>query len=276
MTMPPGACDTHTHIFDARFPAGPAAYALPDAPLAAHAALRARLGIARGVIVQPTAYGRDPACLLDALGRAGGALRGVMVADADVADAALEAWHAAGVRALRFMEMPAPGGGGRYPGSIGTDALHALAPRLRALGWQAHLWAEASRTVELLPALRAHRLPIVLDHLAMPAAVDDPGFAAVLRQLRDGAVWVKLTLCRVRAPGAMDTLRRLHDALVAANPDRLLWGSDWPFVRMDPAPDAGAMLDAFRDWIGDAALIRRILVDNPAALFGFDAPEREA
>jgi predicted TIM-barrel fold metal-dependent hydrolase len=268
--VPAGACDTHTHVFDTRFAAGPAPYALPRADLATHAAMRATLGTPRAVLVQPAPYGRDPACLLDALARSGGTLRGVMIADASVTDETLQAWHAAGVRALRFVEMQAPNGSGRYPGSIGVDALRELAPRLRALGWQAHLWASATQFAELLPALVPLGVPLVLDHLAMPDGVSDPAFGTVLRHLRDGDVWVKITLCRVTRGAAAETLRPLQDALVAANPDRLLWGSDWPYVRMEPPPDAGAMLDLFLDWLGDATLARRILVDNPRELFAFD------
>jgi predicted TIM-barrel fold metal-dependent hydrolase len=271
--VPDGACDAHTHVFDPRFPHGPSPYALPGATLDVHAAMRATLGVARAVLVQPAPYGRDPACLLDALARGEGRLRGVMIADETAEDRALEAWHAAGVRALRFVEMRAPGGGGRYPGSIGVESLRALAPRLRALGWGAHLWAGAAQLAELLPDLVALRLPIVLDHMAMPTAPEDPAFARVLGHLRAGEVWVKATACRVA--GGHDAWRRVQDALVAANPDRLLWGSDWPYVRMEPAPDAGAMLDVFLAGLGDAALARRILVDNPARLFGFDTDERE-
>lgn len=269
--VPAGACDTHTHVFDARFPAGPAPYALPRADLATHAAMRATIGTPRAVLVQPAPYGRDAACLLDALARSEGTLRGVMSADETVTDATLTAWHQAGVRALRFVEMQAPNGAGRYPGSIGAEALRALAPRLRELGWQAHLWAGASQYAELLPALIPLGLPLVLDHLAMPDGAADPAFGAVLEHLRNGDVWVKITLCRVPRGGApIDSLRPLQDALVAANPARLLWGSDWPYVRMTPAPDAGAMLDLFLDWLGDEALARRILVENPRELFGFD------
>jgi 2-pyrone-4,6-dicarboxylate lactonase len=263
--VPAGACDTHTHVFDARFAAGPAPYALPEADLGTHAAMRATLGTPRAVLVQPAPYGRDPACLLDAL-RRDPALRGVMIADEQVTDATLEAWHAAGIRALRFVEMLAPGGGGRYPGAIGTEALRALAPRLRALGWQAHLWATATQLSELLPTLVPLGVPLVVDHGGMPGGVEDPGFVALLRLLRDGTAWVKITDCRLRCDP-----RPVQDALVAANPDRLLWGSDWPYVRITPPPDAGAMMDAFLDGLGDDALARRILVDNPARLFGYDA-----
>jgi predicted TIM-barrel fold metal-dependent hydrolase len=268
--VPAGACDTHTHIFDPRFPAGPAPYPPPVATLAAHAAMRHAIRAPRGVIVQPGAYAADPSCLLDALAR-DRSLRGVMIADGMISDATLESWHAAGIRALRFVEMTAPGGSGRYPGSVGVESLKALAPRLRALGWQAHLWATAARCGELLPALAGLRLPIILDHLAMPAGAADPAFADILHHVRDGAAWVKATLCRVPRAGPLETLRPLHDALLRANPDRVLWGSDWPYVRMDPAPDAGAMLDTFLAWTSDDALAHRILVANPATLFGFDA-----
>jgi predicted TIM-barrel fold metal-dependent hydrolase len=268
--VPEGACDTHTHVFDARFPNGPSPYPLPLASLDVHAAMRATLGLRRAVLVQAAPYGRDPACMLDALVRAGGTLRGVMAADESVTDAELEAWHAAGVRALRFVEMRAPNGGGRYPGSIGVESLRALAPRLRALGWQAHLWAGASQCAELLPELLSLGIPIVLDHLAMAPTVDDPGFRAVLDRMADGQLWVKATLCRLPRGAGWETLRPLQEALVAANPDRILWGSDWPYVRMEPAPDAGVLIDLFLGWLGDAALARRILVDNPADLFGFD------
>jgi 2-pyrone-4,6-dicarboxylate lactonase len=270
--VPAGACDTHTHVFGgAEFEVGPSPYALPAASPDVHAAMRATLGMRRAVLVQATPYGRDPACLLDALSRGNGALRGVMIADETVADATLEAWHAAGIRALRFVEMRAPGGTGRYPGSVGVDALEALAPRLRALGWQAHLWASAAQCAALLPGLARLGVPVVVDHLAMPEGPADPAFDAVLGHLREGTTWVKATLCRVPHGGAgHEALRPLQGRLVAANPDRVLWGSDWPYVRMAPPPDAGAMLDLFLAWLDDADLARRILVDNPAALFGFD------
>jgi predicted TIM-barrel fold metal-dependent hydrolase len=219
------------------------------------------------VLTQPAPYGTDPSAMLNALRGAGGALRGIAVAEADVTDSALEDWHAAGIRGLRFTEVRAPGGG-RYPGSIGLDALRDLAPRMRDLGWHAQLWASAADMPDILPLALGHGFPLVLDHMGMPdpaRGLGDPGFAALLDALRDGRAWVKLTTCRIRGDA-----RPFHDALLAANPDRLLWGSDWPYVRMDPAPDAGAMLDQFHDWTEDEGLRRRILVSNPARLYGFE------
>jgi predicted TIM-barrel fold metal-dependent hydrolase len=270
---PPGTCDCHAHVFGPydRFPfAGPLAYPPPLAAYGSYAAMLATLGAGRGVLTQPAPYGSDAAALCDALRQGRGRLRGCGIAAETIDDATLEAWHAAGIRALRFVEMRAPAGGGRYPGSIGTEALRALAPRLRALGWHAQLWASAAQLAELLPGLVGLGLPLVLDHMGQPepaAGVDGADFQRLLAHLRDGTVWIKLTLCRVAQQP--DTLRPLHDALIAANPERLLWGSDWPYVRLSAPPDAGRMLDRFMDWTGDAALIRRILVENPAALFRF-------
>jgi predicted TIM-barrel fold metal-dependent hydrolase len=251
----------------------PSVYALPEASYEVYAAMLARLGATRGVLTQPAPYGTDPAALLDALQRGGGSLRGIAAAEPEISDAALADMQSAGVRGLRFVEMRAPGGA-RYPGSVGAEALRALAPRLRELGWHAQLWASAADHAALLPDLLALGLPLVLDHMGSPDAglgVADPAFRALLGHLRDGQIWMKLALCRVsRAKPAYADARPLHDALVAANPDRLVWGSDWPYVRMgDLTPDAGHLLDLFRDWVGDAALERRVLVDNPAALYGF-------
>ena len=132
-------------------------------------------------------------------------------------------------------------------------------------------WRRGSaHCAELLPQLVPLGVPLVLDHMGMPSAPDDPGFAAILHHLRNGDAWLKATLCRLPRDGGLDWLRPLQEAAVEANPARILWGSDWPYVRMQPAPDAGAMLDMFLDWLGDDTLARRILVENPASLFGFD------
>jgi len=274
---PPGAVDSHTHIFgpDARFPpVGQQSYPPPAAPYEAHAAMLARVGISRGVIVQPGVYGQDCSAIVDALGRAKGALRGIGVADAEISDATLEAWHAAGVRGLRFVEVPDPKAGGRWAGSVGLDDLERMAPRLKALGWHAQIWADCGKIVAAAPLLRRLGIPIAIDHMARvqtAKSIDDHDFQALLALLAEGLIWVKLSLCRVstQRPDFPD-LRPFHDALVAANPEQLLWGSDWPHVNMgDAAPDVGHLLDLFDEWLGDDALRQRILVDNPTRLFEF-------
>jgi predicted TIM-barrel fold metal-dependent hydrolase len=233
-----------------------------------------RVGATRGVLIQPGGYGEDASALRAALREAGGKLRGIAAATAEISDRALAEWHADGVRGLRFVEMMAPGGGGRYPGSTGVDQLRPLAPRMRELGWHAEVWATVDQHAGLLPLLRTCGVPVVLDHLSGVVAergVDDPAFQAVLSALREGWLWVKLTLCRCsRAFPDYPDLRPFHDALVAAAPDRLVWGSDWPHLRMgDLSPDVGHLLDLFADWVGDAERRERILARNPAALYDF-------
>ena len=272
---PSGACDSHSHVFGpfSDFPPrATSTYALPDASPAVHAAARAAMGISRGVLVQPAPYGADPGAMLSAVANSGGALKAIAVTDETVSDATLANWASRGVKGLRFVEMRAPTGQ-RYPGSVGFDALLKLAPRMREHGLHAQLWASAEDYAEHLWALTALGVPLVLDHLASPNIAAGPGapaFRAVLDALWDGVVWVKLTLCRASkdSPSHADA-RPFHDAVIATNPDRLVWGSDWPYVRLQPAPDAGVMLDRFAEWTEDAALIRRILVDNPQELYGF-------
>lgn len=273
--LPRGACDAHTHVFGplARFPlAHPPDFPLPDAPFERHREMRARVGIDRAILVQPAHYGFDHAALTDALGR-DGQCRGIGLADAGVSEAALDQLHEAGVRGLRFTDFRNPDGSVR-PGSVGVDQLRLLAPRLKERGWHAQVWAGAAALDEMLPDLLRLKAPVVLDHMAMvevEAGVEAPRFQRLLQAVQGGDIWVKLSLCRVSTqPGFID-VRPFHEALTAANPERLLWGSDWPFIRLfDRSPDVGALLDLDNEWAGDAALRQAIMVDNPARLFGFD------
>ncbi|NBB53122.1 amidohydrolase family protein [Rhizobium sp. CRIBSB] len=275
--LPPGACDTHTHIFGpfARFPmVHPPAFPAPLAPASAHRDYWAQCGLDRAVLVQPAHYGFDHAALMDALAACPNT-RGVGLADMNVARADLEALVAAGVVALRFSDFPAPGGGVR-PGSVGMDHLEVLAPVMRELGLHAHIWAPSGMIAERLPVLRRLGIPVVLDHMGMPdlsAGLDDPAFRHILEGVADGPLWVKLSLCRVSVrEGDYSDAEPFHRAIVAAAPDRVLWASDWPFIRMDHGgPDVGGLLDRFTDWLdGDSDLRTRILVDNPQSLFAFD------
>jgi 2-pyrone-4,6-dicarboxylate lactonase len=275
--LPDGACDCHAHVFgpyDA-FPVSHAMHYVPPlAPAGLHREVLDSVVLTRGILVQPGAYGSDPAAILDATGRSGGRIRGVAAADASVTEAQLDNWHERGVRGLRFNDMTVPGGTGRFPGAIGTDALTELAPRLSARGWHAEIWASIDQHVALLPMYRAAGLPVALDHMAglvVERGLDDPSFRAILAALREGWLWIKLVLCRCsQAFPDYAELRPFHDALIEANPDRVVWGSDWPHLRLaDRAPDIGHLLDLFRDWVPDEALRQRILVDNPRILYGF-------
>lgn len=271
--LPGGACDSHSHVFgpfDRFSPLQPSAYALPDANPAVHADIRGMLGVTRGVLTQPAPYADDPSAMLNALAESGGALRAVAVASPDIEATTLARWREGGVVGLRFVEQRAPGGG-RYPGSIGFDAIAALAPTMRSLGLHAQLWAPARVFAESLSDLVRLGIPLVLDHMGSPdigADPDDTSFTDILSLLRDEPVWVKLVTARV-GPAGDERVHIFHQALVDAAPNRCLWGSDWPFVRMTPSPDAGVALDQFMEWVPDPGRQQAILVDNPARLYGF-------
>jgi 2-pyrone-4,6-dicarboxylate lactonase len=273
---PAGACDAHTHVFGPRtqFPlATHANYEPPPATVDLHAAMMQRVGITHGVIVQPAPYGVDASALLDALSR-GRRLRGIAVAGDDVSEAKLEQLRTAGVRGLRFCDVQNPGGSGRYPGTVGSEHLRSLAPRMRALGMHAQIWASCADCASLALTVQTAGLEPVFDHMAgvdTSKGIKDAAFQRLLALLREGGIWVKLCVCRrsTQAPHYED-LRPFHDALVEANSRRLLWGTDWPFVRMGAsAPDPASLLKLFAHWVPDATIQRRILVENPATLYGF-------
>ncbi|MBR0954943.1 amidohydrolase family protein [Bradyrhizobium canariense] len=278
--LPPGACDAHSHVFGPfdRFPPiERSVYALPEAAPEIHFAVRNTLGVARGVLTQPAPYANDPNAMLAAIAGAPRALRGVAVTDASVDDSTLERWRTGGIVGLRFTEMRTPSGE-RYPGSVGFAALEALAPRMREIGMHAQLWASASQLAEHLPALLRLGVPLVIDHMGCPdprQGPDGPAFAGIVDLLADGALWMKLVICRLSAGGSdYARIRPLHDRLVERAPHRLVWGSDWPYVRIQPTPDAGYLADVAQDWVQDDELIRRILVANPAKLYDFNEEEK--
>lgn len=272
---PHGAWDCHTHVFGPpdRFPPRiESIYALPEAPLAVHQAAIDEIGLSRAVLIQPAPYAQDVSAMIDALDASQGRLRGVASARRDVTDAQLAEMQRAGVRALRFLEARTPAGE-RYAGSVEIAELAPLAPRMKALGWHAETWAALDDILDFWPQVERLDLPLVLDHMGgfdPGRGVGDPAFQRLLAMVREGVVWVKLTLCR-RAPFGSDfsELRPFHDALVDANPGVLLWGSDWPFVRMgEHAPTIAGLFDLFTAWTDDAEIRRRILVENPAARYG--------
>ena len=145
---------------------------------------------------------------------------------------------------------------------------------MKAHGLHAQLWTQCADYAELLPQLVPLGIPIVLDHMGSfnaAAGINDTAFQTLLRFLSTENIWIKLSVCRTskQFPDYPDT-RPFHDALVNANPNQLVWGSDWPFVRMgELSPNAGHLVDLFHDWVSDTTLRQKILVDNPAKLYGF-------
>ena len=275
--LPPRACDTHAHVFGpaSRFPyAGDRSYTPPDAPLVKYLGMLDTLGFARGVLVQGSAHGRDNSAMLDALAHQSDRLRAVAVADEAVPVAELRRWSALGVRGLRFNHFFRDGQL-HYRGGVTLEAARALAPVMKELGWHLQLWIDVKDLPETIPILQSIGVPVVIDHMGRGdarAGIGTPGFQSLLRLVGEGGCWVKLSGAHriSRNPPDYPDAQPFCEALVRANPEQLVWGGDWPHPRMDEAmPDVGHLLDLFQQWTPDDATRRRILVANPARLYGF-------
>lgn len=272
-SAPPAATDCHFHVYDARFPAAPSATLFPqDASPEDYRALQRRIGTSRGVLVQPSTYGTDNRLHLQAMRELGPErFRMVAVVDPTVEDAELRRMQDAGVRGIRFNL-------GAQAGATTLEMMEPLARRVAPLGWHIQVNMDAPRILAAAELLARLPTPLVFDHLAQiprEEGADGTAFALVRRLLDTGRVWVKLSgayyLSRSGPPGYADSVA-LGRALHAANPERMVWGSDWPHVTIaDPArkPDDAALFDVLAETVPDDAARARVLVANPAALYGF-------
>jgi len=267
-----GATDCHFHIYDESYPALPnAVLRPPPAPISEYRALQRRLGLTRAVIVQPSTYGTDNRLILDVVQALGPAnTRAVAVVAEDIHDDELAQLHAGGVRGIRF-NLSRPGGPGQ-------DAIERLGRRVAKLGWHVQLNTSAQVLRELGPALlRPRDYFVVVDHMGhVPAtALDGAEYQTLADLLRAGMTYVKLSgFYKVSAQGAphyADAVQ-LARRLVEIAPDRMLWGSDWPHPTESAkgnAPDDATLFGLLADIAPDKATRARILVDNPARLYGF-------
>ncbi|MDH5265474.1 MAG: amidohydrolase family protein [Betaproteobacteria bacterium] len=274
MGFPALACDCHAHIL------GPASgfayspdrvYTPPDCLLPDYRAMLATLGVERAVLVQPSVYGTDNTVMLKALREAGSAFRGVAVVDWTVGDAVLGDLHALGVRGVRVNVVDVKEGGGELP----LERLRGLARRIAPRGWHLELLAHVDGFPALDRDLADFPVEVVFGHLGYVRTgrgIDAPGFRALLRLLESGRAWVKLTGPYRISAGTMPhaDVAAFARELLRAAPDRVVWGSDWPHVMVKGAmPNDGDLADLLAGWIPDEALRRRVLVDNPARLYGF-------
>ena len=270
---PPGACDAHMHIFDPRFMPSPHWTRTPPvADVATYRRLQERIGTERTIVVTPSTYGVDNACTLDALDQLGASARGVAVVDADVSLAELRRLDARNVRGLRVNFVT--------PQSWGTTTpqmLETLARKAAELGWHVQVFAHPQQLADMEPLLASLPAPLVIDHLGRVDPAEGalgPGIDLLRRLLDRGNTWVKLSGVYMRsrdgAPGYRDTFL-LGQALVRHAPERLVWGSDWPHTtEPQGSVDDADLMDVLIAWCGDDAAFHRILVDNPARLYGFD------
>jgi len=272
--LPQGACDSHCHVFGpaARFPyAEPRSYTPDDAPLEAYLALLDRLGFDRGVLVQPSAYGRDNRAMLDALTRAPSRLRGVAVGGAELDAATLKRWHSAGVRGLRANEFRRDGKP-YYQNGVTLEEVQPLLPAMAELGWHLQLWIDTRDLPDLLTTLAEITVPVVVDHMGrVPSAagVDQPPLRALIELSRLEKCWIKVCGSeRISMPPYVAAVPIAH-ALVETAPDRVLWGTDFPHPNATHEADEADLVDLVPQFAPDALAQKSLLVDNPARLYGF-------
>jgi len=267
--LPPGACDAHCHVF------GPAArfayaqdrrYTPADAPKEMLAALHAHLGVGRAVIVQASCHGTDNAAMLDAIAAAPERTRGVAIVDDTFDERRLGALHAGGVRGVRFNFVRHLGG------APDMSTFRGVMARVASLGWHVILHVDATDIVPLTPMLRALPVPFVIDHMGRVDARLGPGQPAVEALVELSKIegcWIKLSGAeRISEPpftAAVPIARRV----LAASPDRVLWGTDFPHPNLRIAVDEADLVDLVPAFAETEAAQRRLLVDNPARLYGF-------
>jgi len=281
--VPDGATDCHMHIFGdvaAYPPALWRAYDPTPATLPVYDAEAARMGFSRVVFVQPSAYGTDNACMKDALRARGASSRGVAVIDAGTKDSELKELNKLGVRGVRLNLVS----NGIPDVAAATAQLTETAARVGKLGWHVQIFALPSLLAGLAPVIAGLGVDVVIDHMGAGdgmLAESRAGFDDVLGLLRDGRVWVKVSGAnRVsRQGGEFEDAVPVIRALVEANPGRAVWGTDWPHIgphragapeRVVYMPhDNLRLLRLLGMAVPDPAVLRQVLVENPARLYGF-------
>ena len=283
--VPANACDCHTHIFgdSDKFPFLAGRIYTPDTALPDEmAALHRSLHVTRVVIVTPSVYGTDNAATLYGMKARGATARGVVVIDEKTPESELKAMHAAGVRGIRlgfkmaFVNDPAPA----------RKALQSAIDRVKPYGWNVQLYSETKLLGALKEQFAAAPVTFVFDHFAGAQAalgLEQPGFADVLDLVRSGKAYVKICGAYRASKAAPDYADVVPFAktLIAANPDRIVWGTDWPHPTVPPPGkkptdvtpplpiDDGIILNQLPIWAPDAAIREKILVANPARLYDF-------
>ena len=271
LVAPPGACDTHIHLFGPadKYPfATDSPYKSREALPQTYIALQEKLGLSCAVIVSPGGYGRDYSMLADTLAQYPDRFRGIALLPDDASESEIARLTKLGVRGLRMMSAKR----GAHVPHYNPD----VAARAFEHGWHVQFFPHDADIVDYADKLLALPNDIVLDHFAsVPASsrTDQPAFKTVLRMLDTGRVWVKLSgpmRCILQKFPYTD-VRPLARALVQHAPERLVWGSDWPHVNLDgrQMPNDGDLLDLMLDWVPDQAVRNRILADNARALYGF-------
>jgi 2-pyrone-4,6-dicarboxylate lactonase len=280
-TPPPNSCDTHFHIFGPpeQFPfASSRQYTPPAAPLEHYLHVTAVIGITRGVVVQPSVHGLDNTVTLDAIKRSLGRFLGVARIDDKTTKDELQRLKEGGIRSVRFNLLNRP------QGNVRLDVFDHAVERVAELGWSVDLHIDPKNLLEQEKRMRALPTAVVIDHMARvnPAeGLHQPAFQLLLDLLKDQKFWVKVTgadkLCRSEVHSYFGLpfvdVVPFARALIAAAPHRIIWGTDWPHSNNfapGKTPNDGDLVDLLAHFAPDEAIRRKILVDNPAALYGFE------
>jgi len=286
--VPQGACDCHVHVFDPeRFPYdGGRLYTPPPASIPDLRNLQAALHFDRVVIVAPSVYATDNSCTIDAVRRLGARARGVVVIDKSVGTGALDDMAAAGVRGARLNLESA----GDTDAVAARRSLDTIAERLRGRDWHIQIDTRLSVITALTDDIAALPYPVIFSHFGRARAAlgpSQPGFDDLLGLVKSGRVYVKISApyrTSDKSPDFPD-MGPLAQALVAANSGRVVWGSNWPHPGRSLAPtaiaspypnDDGRVLNLLPRWVPESTIRKKILVDNPARLYGFEATARYA
>ena len=258
------------HIYDSHYAVAPTALLQPpDATIDDYRQVQADLGLQRVVVVQPTTYGFDNSCTLDAVAELGAGARAIVVVDDLVADVELERLTRLGGRGARFHMLPG--------GAVPWEMMQAVAERIASFGWHIQLQMNGRDLIDRLEALMALPTPVVIDHVGRympPVQPDDERFQVLLRLLDTGRCWVKLSAPYESATDATHqylAVTRLVHTLVEHAPQRMLWATNWPHPGQASQPSLADLRRMAFDWMPDDAVRQRVLVDNPAELYQFES-----
>jgi 2-pyrone-4,6-dicarboxylate lactonase len=267
--LPPDACDAHNHVFGpaAKFPYAPERrYTPEDAPKEALTALHALLGVERAVIVQASCHGKDNRAMLDAIAEAPDKRRGVAIVDANFTDADYATLDRGGVRGARFNFVRHLGG------APDMDAFRKVVDRIKEMGWHVVLHMDGADIIPLSEMMRQLPMPFVIDHMGRvdaAAGIEQPTFRALLDLAQRENCWIKVCGAERISPPPYTAAIPIARALVAAIPDRVLWGTDFPHPNLNHEADEADLVDLVPQFAVTAEAQRKLLVDNPARLYGF-------
>jgi len=256
------------HIYDAKYPVAANATLKPgDALVADYKLLQKRIGTSRNVIVTPSTYGTDNRVTLDAMAQIGPTARGVAVVDATVTDAELKRMNDLGVRGIRFNLVQA--------GATTAEMIEPLSKRVNDLGWHIQIHMKGEQIAAIEDLLLRVPSPIIFDHLGrlgQPNPLENPGFKTISKLIDKGKTWVKLSGAyqdsKIGPPSYSDTVP-IARAYIKRALERMVWASDWPHPTEKDKPNDAVLFDLLTEWAPDEATRTRILVQNPATLYGF-------